>query len=125
MSRCYYYAVRLKNGTAQILASRASNAALMTSNNTKLLPERRTIADTQQLGLEWLCQDGGFSQAAIALLAHATTGTLITRRYAQRFQAEVLAQLPSQGWVLRADQVRHWVAVQRHNEQAKQASGTL
>jgi hypothetical protein len=120
MPRCYYYAIRLKDGIAQILTSREAEVARLTPENTRLLPERREIADTGLLGLEWVCAEGAFSQAAIAILAHATTGKLITRRYAQRFQSEVLAKRSVDGWILRADQVRLWVASQRRNEHLQQ-----
>jgi hypothetical protein len=125
MPRCYYYAIRLEDGTAQILTSTAADPTHLGLSNTKLLPEKRTIMDTGQAHLEWICSTGDVSQAAIALLAHATTGEQITRRYARRFQAEVLSTLPPNGWTLRADQLRHWVATQRRHDRATQAHTLL
>jgi hypothetical protein len=124
MPRCYYYGIRLRDGTPQILVSRFATITALTPDNTQVLLERRNIFDTHQPGLEWLCNQGLVSQAAIALLAHATTAPTLTCRYAQAFQDQVVSQFPPQCWIGRADQIRTWVAVQRRQERL-QHSQTL
>ncbi len=120
MSRCFYYAVRLKDGSPQILVSTVGNSADLDNQNTKLLPERRFVWDTGLPSLEWSTPEGQASQAAIAILGHATTAPALTRRYAQRFQTLFLDGFPRQGWSCRADEVRSWVAQQRRSDRKLQ-----
>ncbi|KGF71915.1 hypothetical protein DO97_14220 [Neosynechococcus sphagnicola sy1] len=116
MARLYYHALRTQEGLAQILISPQEQAAAITWDTLELLPAARQVADSGQPGLEWHPSSLEFSQAAIALLAHATSGERSARLYAPIFQATVLSSLPEQGWTLRADQVRRWVALQRRWE---------
>jgi hypothetical protein len=125
MPRCYYYAIRQQQGVPQILCSHVSMLALLNAENTWFLPDRRTVLDCGGDDLEWCSPHRAVSQAAIALLGHATTGELITRRYALDFQREVLSNLSRDGWVMRADHVRQWVARKRRQTQKAQNATLL
>lgn len=120
MPRSYYHAVRLADQTPQILVSSVAHPGDLKLHNTKFLPERRGLKSLEVSPLEWVSAKGEISQAAIALLEHATTAPHLSRRYAEHFQRQVLDALSTHGWTMRADQIRSWVARLRRQEQAQQ-----
>ncbi|RQG98305.1 DUF6166 domain-containing protein [Natrarchaeobius oligotrophus] len=71
------------------------------------LDSRHDLLSASRSGFEWGYGGSGPAQLAIALLAHAFNDEIACDHY-QRFKRDVVAELPEEGWTLRAADLDTW-----------------
>ena len=77
------------------------------------LPLRLDLARHSPDGFEWGCAGSGAAQLALAILAHHTRNGDRALGLHQRFKAEIVANLPRQGWALADTDIMAWLETQQ------------